>query len=354
MAFAAFFVTRVIAANNRATTLNDATRWYQRGQQQLAAGEVADAIDSYRRARLRNRGEKTYALALARALAVHGDTAGAQNALVALRQSWPEDAVVNLELARLAVARKDVLEAVRFYQNALYAPWPTEQADRRRQIRMEMVDFLLAQNEAARAIPELIALGMDMRDLPQTHLELAYRFAKAGDQARALDQFERALRRDPDNTTALAGAGRAAFALGNYVRAARYLRTAPPDSSALKELQEVINWVLYADPLAPRIAFATRARRLQDNFTFAERRLQSCLQKRAGVPHGNDEAALQAEAKQLRRRLRLPGARSDATLDAGVNLIYRIERAVVQNCPPATARDRALILIGERHGAEQG
>ena len=43
-----------------------------------------------------------------------------------LRESEPEDREINLQLARLAASRQDVTEALRFYHNALYAPWPNE------------------------------------------------------------------------------------------------------------------------------------------------------------------------------------------------------------------------------------
>jgi Flp pilus assembly protein TadD len=115
---AAFFATRALAASNRATTLRDAAEWYRRGHHELAAGHVPPAIEAFRRASIRNRSEKRYTLALARALALNGDTDAARAALVALRAVDPDDHEVNLELARLAGPPRDP-DAPRYYRDAL-------------------------------------------------------------------------------------------------------------------------------------------------------------------------------------------------------------------------------------------
>ena len=50
VASAAFFLTRAVAASNRDMSLRDAAEWYRRGQQEMQAGQVDDAIDAFRRA----------------------------------------------------------------------------------------------------------------------------------------------------------------------------------------------------------------------------------------------------------------------------------------------------------------
>jgi hypothetical protein len=63
---------------------------------------------------------------------------------------------------------------------------------------------------------------------------------------------------------------------------------------------------------------------------------------------------LRSEAEALQSTLRLP-PRQDArdVADDGIDVVYRIERALAQSCqlPPAPL-DRALLLIGRRHGFE--
>jgi len=157
--------------------------------------------------------DKRYVLALAQALALKRDDDAARSALITLRESAPEDPEINLQLARLAATRQDVTEALRFYHNALYAPWPSEQADARRRVRFELIRFLLTHDQVSRALSELLALSTDLPDEVPLRLEVAQLFAKAGDNGHALDQFKRALHLAPENGEALAGAGQARSSL---------------------------------------------------------------------------------------------------------------------------------------------
>ena len=73
-----------------------------------------------RRAAAIDRDNREYQLALAGALAAADDHEAARQVLQRLRDTAPEDAEVNLELARLESRNGDVTGAVRYYQNALY------------------------------------------------------------------------------------------------------------------------------------------------------------------------------------------------------------------------------------------
>jgi tetratricopeptide (TPR) repeat protein len=351
IAVAAFFVTRAIAANNHDMNLRDAAEWYRRGLGQLDAGDADSAIDSFRRATVKDRSEKRYVLALARALASTRQDEAARGALLALRESAPEDPDINLQLARLAVDREDVTEAIRYYHNALYAPWPTEQAEPRRRVRVELIRFLLTHDQVNRALSELVALSTDLPDDPAAHVEVGRLFATAGDHRRALDQFQRALRLAPESGAALAGAGQAMFQVGDYLLARTYLRRAPNDIDGVKETRELVDLVLSSDPLAARIGSYERRRRLIDNFSYANERLSSCIEQHPGEPPPADELAVRDEAQDFTIQL-TPSILEQDTIESGVELIDRVEHAVVQYCPPPALRDRALMLIGPHHGVD--
>jgi tetratricopeptide (TPR) repeat protein len=353
LAVAAFLLTRALAASNRRTSLRDGAEWYERGQQQLDTGRVDDAIDSFRRATARNRNEKDYVLALARALTTGGDDAGARSALLALRESAPEDAEINLQLARLAAGRQDVTEALRYYRNALYAPWAVDQTDARRQVRFELIRFLLVHDQASGALSELLAVSTNLPDDEALHVQVAQLFAQAGDSRQALDRFQSALDLAPDSGRARAGAGLAAFQLGDYLLARRYLRSAPPDIERVSETGTLVELILANDPLASRIGSAERGRRLLANFSYAQQRLNTCLERPAGEPPTAEEEALQRDAQAFEPQLKPPAIREQDTVEAGVDLIFKIERQVAQTCPPVTPFDRAMILIGRQHGADE-
>jgi tetratricopeptide (TPR) repeat protein len=351
VAVAAFFVTRAIAANNRDMNRRDAAEWYQRGLGQLDAGDADSAIDSFRRATVKHRSEKRYVLALARALAGTRQDEAASSALLALRESAPEDPDVNLQLARLAADRQDVTEATRYYHNALYAPWPTEQAEPRRRVRVELIRFLLTHDQVGRALSELVALSTDLPDDPAAHVEVGHLFSTAGDNRRALDQFQRALRLAPESGAALAGAGQAAFQIGDYLLARTFLRTAPDNIDGVKETRELVGLVLSSDPLAARIGSVERRRRLIDNFSYADQRLSACVEQHPGGQPPADQVTLGDEAHDFEIQL-TPAILEQDTIESGVELIDRLEREVVQRCPPPALRDRALMLIGPHHGVD--
>jgi len=351
VAVVAFLVTRAVAASNRDTTLRDAAEWYRRGQQQIEAGKLDAAVDSLRRATVRDRSNTSYALALAHALALNGDHDAARGALLTLRESAPEDAEINLQLARLAARQQDLPEALRFYHNALYAPWPVERADVRRRVRFELIEFLLANNQTSRALSELLAVITDLPDESAQRLEVAQLFAKAGDHRHALEQFQRALRLAPADQRALSGAGEAAFQLGDYPVARTYLRQLPPESNDARNTRDLVALVLSNDPLGKRLGSAERRRRLAADFAYVQERFSTCLAQRGGQVT-DEERALQDEEKAFEPQLKPTAILEQDTIESGVDLIDRIEHRMVQMCGSQTILDHALSLIGRAHGAD--
>jgi Flp pilus assembly protein TadD len=341
-----FFLTKAVATSNRQQTLRDAEAWYQQGQQSLSAGRVDEGIASLRRASVRNRYDRKYTLALARALSAKGDTEGARAALVTLRDESPEDTEVNLALARLAAQRDDVTEALRFYHNALYAPWPTEAAQGRREVRFELIDFLLRHDQTGRALAELLAATADLPDDAGVHVRVGQLFERAGDGRHALDQYQRALRLAPADRAALAGAGMCAFALGNFQLARTYLDRAPDEREGVRRTREVVDLVLSSDPLAPRIGSTERHRRLDASLDYLDRRLKGCVAARAAA--GGPGSALQQELSALRHRTPSGPLGQDA-LETSVDLFDRVGRYVSATCPPLSTRDESFTLIARLH-----
>jgi tetratricopeptide (TPR) repeat protein len=349
LAVAAFFATRAIAASNRHMTLRDAAEWYRRGERQLNEGNGDAAIDSFRRAAAKDRGEKRYVLALADALAREGQPEAARSALIALRYTSPEDRDVNVQLARLAAARHDVAAAIRYYRDALYAAWPLEEAGARRTLRLELVDMMLRQQHTGQALAELQALASDLPDDAALDVVVAQRFARAGDVRRALRQFQRAVRATPDAPEALAGAGLAAFRLGEYELARRYLHRAPDDAEGVLATRTIADLIVESDPLARGLRSAERRRRLVADLGYATHRLDGCLAKLGGSAGPLDE--LVGEAQTFVLHLRRSRALDGDALEHGLELVGRLGPPAVDRCPPATPRDRALALIVARHGS---
>jgi tetratricopeptide (TPR) repeat protein len=350
VAMVGFFVTRAIAASNRSMTVRDAAEWYARGERALATSDPTAAVEAFRHASVMKRGDRQYTLALARALATTHQSDAAERALLTLRELVPEDPEVNLELARLEAGRGDAAAALRYYHNALYAPWSADQTDARREVRLELIRFLMATHQSGRAESELVALTSDLPHTLALHVEVGDLFVSVGDNRRALDQFEQAIALAPQDRVALAGAGRAAFSIGDYEKAERYLRDLPDPADDVREMRALVNLVLDSDPLAARIGSSARRRRLLEALSHFSERLEGCNPANAG---GGSSAALSQladETAAFAMEIEHGNVLESDTIENGLDLVNRGERTVIAACPPAQTLDRALMLIAARHG----
>jgi tetratricopeptide (TPR) repeat protein len=347
---AGFLATRAAAAADHRLRQRQASAWFDAGRGHLAAGRLDDALGDLRRAVARDRDNRRYRLALASALVASGRDEEARGLLLALRDAQPEEPETNLQLARLEGRAGNGEGARRYYEGALAALWRPEQAARRRTIRLELIDALLTRQQHARALAELLVLASNVPDTPRIQTDVARRFLLAGDPGRAQAHFLRVLRVQSGNRDALAGAGEASFALADYSSARRYLTAVPEPDARLADMRDVARLVLAGDPLAPRLPAAERRRRLRAAVDQATVRLEQCL---GGAAETSGELeSLQPRATQMRALLVRRNPPRDV-VDDGVDLVHRIEAVAARHCAaPASSFDRALLLIGRRHGFE--
>lgn len=332
--------------------------WFREGEEQVRAGKMEKAIDAFRKATSNDRDNREYIVALANALAAAGHNEEARQALLRLRESAPENAEINLHLARLAAKRGDAAEAVRYYHNALYGRWSGGQVDQeRRKVRIELIHFLLDHQQRSGALSEALILGAEIPEGDAgAQTETGQLFLEAGDAQHALKHFMHAIALNRNDTTALAGAGNAAFQLGDYAQARRYLEAALAqglNSQAARQHLAVTKMILANDPLAPHLTREERNRRVLVDFDQSLRRLQSCLDQHSGKKDAPSSAldALKADAVAMQPKLQPRNLRRDPELlRAGMELIYKIEEATRVNCGEPAGLDRALLLIGRKHG----
>jgi lipopolysaccharide biosynthesis regulator YciM len=341
IASAAFVGTRALAQRAERLAVQDAAAWYARGQGYLAESNAEDAAVAFRRATMKHRGEKRYVLALADALARSAHPDPAVRALLGLRELSPEDVDVNLALARLARTRNNRNEAIRYYQHAIYAPAATAASSRH--LRVELVGFLLETDQLARANSELIAASIDLPDDPSVRIELADLFLRAGNAARAAEQYRLVLERDRTHLGALEGAVRAAFALGDYRGVAEYRLPDTASDDALAHLA-VARAVVARDPLASRLASAERRRRLLLNISYIESRWKQCQTAQAR-PSQYPTPLLELRAAARRAAI----GRDTEALEAGMATIDRLRQELAPLCQTVTPIDRALIIIVRSH-----
>jgi predicted Zn-dependent protease len=349
-----FLITKAVAAREGAIEAHVASTWYQAGLLKASAGKVDGSIESFRKATAIDRDNRAYVLALADALAAGNHTVEAKQALLRLRETDPTNAEINLHLARLAAKTGNVLDAVLYYHSSLDGMWTgSDVAEQRRIIRTELIHFLIERHDENRALSELLVLDGELPDSSDAHVQAAKLFLAADDARHALNDFSEAIRLDPGNAEALAGAGEAEFRLGDYQKARHYLEeaTAQGEQSAkTEELLSLVQMVAASDPLAPNLTAQERQKRLLANLDQAMQRLEKC-QSGGGSP---DFDVLEGEAETARAEIDSKTLyRDPGLITSGLGLINRIEDAADARCGAATGEDEALLLLGRRHSDTQ-
>ncbi|MGE5056353.1 MAG: tetratricopeptide repeat protein [Acidobacteriota bacterium] len=350
----AFFV--FVAALSRAykdqqTALGN--RWFERGIADMSGKRYQAAVKDFRAALLYSRDNYTYQLNLAEALLGMNRRAEASAYLLNLWDRQPEDGLVNLELARIAAQKGQMQQAVRYYHDAVYAVWPSQQERQRREARLELIGLLLQSNAKGQAQAELIGLSENADEDPVQLSLLGDLFMRADDYEHALAEYRSSLKADAHNAKTLAGAGYAAYELQQYSLAEHYLQDAikrdPNDKDSAERLKTT-EMVLRMDPYQRQISQSERVRLVIEAFTTAGERLQRCA-----VPSGDGAGrgvvqggTLSDEWSALKPQITQRGLQRNAGLaDEAMDLVFRIERQTSVNCGAPSGPDLALLLISK-------
>ncbi len=364
-----FFLTSMIVQGYHQKLDALGNQWFTAGQQELKANNAPRALADFRNALVYHPDDPQVQFQLAQALSAEGRTEEAQSYLLGLLARSPSDAPVNLALARIAAHSGSEADALRYYHGAIYGVWPKDAEANRLSARLELSRFLIAQGDRASADGELIALGSE---IPQQHGAPLHEqtgdlFRQAGDLTRGLDEFQRAMESQRPPLGAIRGAGLAAYQMGDFPLAERYLdrahrekRDNPEMDAALDTTRLILAW----DPEAPRLTDAQRLARVRHDLAQAISRVESCA-KSSGVELPNitasretgkgqtaaavektDLAAQYAQAKRLQAGLAGRNlARHPEELNEASNLIFAIETDAAQKCGEPTGLDEALEIL---------
>ncbi len=326
-----------------------AEEWTQRGMQDMQAQKYADAVTDFRTALLYRRDDDEFLLNLAEALLNNGQIEEANAYLTNIWERQPENGQVNLELARIAARQGENKRAIRYFHNAMYAAWPAGHERERSNARFELVDLLLRENDKTQAQAELIALAENVPDDPAIMVRIGNLFLQAQDNIHALSEFEMALKSQPENAVALAGAGQAAFELGHYAEAMPYLERAvavkagDSDSAARLRLARL---VLEMDPFRQEKRARDREQAVVNAFATAGKRLSAC-----SVAETSEEKQMLAQRwAGMKPQMTIAHLRANPDLMSGaMSLVFRIERETEDMCGAGSDADAALLLIARNH-----
>jgi tetratricopeptide (TPR) repeat protein len=331
-------------------------RWFTRGTGDLNNGSFDRAVADFRAALRYSRDNYDYQLNLAQALIGLKRTDEAYAYLINLWEREPENGLVNLELARIAAQKEQTERALRYYHNAIYATWPGDQEVQRQNARLELIEYLLGIDAKAHAQSELIALAANLGDDPLLHLRVGDLFLQAQDYEHALAEFRLSLKSDHHNPAALAGAGLAAFDLGRYPLAQRYLQVAvatDPEDKRNADLLNTTELVLRMDPYQRQVSSDQRNRIVIEAFAAAGDRLRSCTA--AGNSSGTAssevlEQTLTDNWARMKPKINQGDLRRDPDLaERAMDLVFEIERQTKAACGAPSGTDLALLLISKLH-----
>jgi tetratricopeptide (TPR) repeat protein len=136
-----------------------AREWAARGKTALAQRHPEAAVTALRTALSYAPETRADQFLLAQALADSGRTEEATNYFLTLWDATPGDGFINLQLARLARKKGETKEAADYYRASIFGSWEQNGAARRREVRLELIDFLTGQRELAEARNELFTVA---------------------------------------------------------------------------------------------------------------------------------------------------------------------------------------------------
>jgi tetratricopeptide (TPR) repeat protein len=270
-----------------------ARRWLARGESALQHGQPEMAIDALRSALAYAPGQRDIEIDLAEALASAGHTQEAIAYFSSLAESEPGNGIINLQLARLAEQQGNVAQALDYYRRAIYGTWEVDGDLRRREVRLELIRFLLARELYDQAHSELLSAEGNLPEGDSKgELTIAPLMETAKDPSSALRLYRSSLGRQPSSLAALEGAARTAYTLGRAREAKQYLERAlnTPDAdrqtsqelARYRDLLRDSNRLLELYP-SSELSMRDRSERILADRDITQKRFDSCVESKSAT-----------------------------------------------------------------------
>jgi tetratricopeptide (TPR) repeat protein len=332
-----------------------AKRWSDRGRAALQANRPDQAITCYRTALSYAPGSRNYELMLAEALAQANRVEEAYNYFIGLREERPGEGSINLQLARLAAKKQDVQGAINFYRASIYGDWEGDGAKRRREVRLELARYLIAQKQLGPARTELLVAAGNAPDDPEFDVMIASLLEQAAAPSEAMDFFQKALAHQPDNRTALSKAGRLAYRRGDYTTAVTLLERAVREQPGNDENAALLTKAHRILQLAPSETLPERERvdRILTDRAIAKARWDACTMQ-ADVSQGPLKALAALWSGPDATTSRSALLHNSDKQKAALQLIYDTEIQTSQHCAAGPTEDDELLLLLAQSRAGKG
>ncbi|HEX7363406.1 MAG TPA: tetratricopeptide repeat protein [Bryobacteraceae bacterium] len=321
---------------------------YMWGQWNFSHGHPDMAVSDFRKALLYLPDNLQYRLSLSQALLAVGNLNEAHSRLVQLAEEYPTNGLINLMLARVDRRQKHPLEALQYYQRAVYEYWPKPELPQRRKARWELVSLLGQLGDHNSEIAELMQLYASAPKDPEERSKIGFLLLKNGAASEALRVFQALRHASPHDSNAYRGLGQIAFDSGNYDHARRNFERAvrldPKDAESLQALN-LTNTVVDLDPALPRISGAERRRRSKNLLNRVLSEIEECAEGRQ-IPATIVPTI--ASATQLLSVQRLP--KGDVTLQRE-DVAQQLWKVRAQLCGGPAVQDQAVEIVLQRIGS---
>jgi len=362
-----FSFTRLVVSSYNQMLASRAAQYDADGNRAMAEKRPEQAVAAYENALIYSHSNFQYRLKLTDALVASGASSEAFAQLRDFREQHPDDAQVNLNLARLEARNQHVDEALQYYHDAVEGVWPehSDPLPQRIEARLEAAEYLASLGHKDEAEGVLVAVAAALPAASAEQPRLAELFLRNGDAERALDIYEMQLSQKKNDPAALLGAARASLAGGSYSAARKYLEEMKPQNAEAVSLQRELQRAEALDPFASSAKGRVRTERTMAAFRIALERLAECGAPFAQTMTGKGKGAAAGDAAQwsgfakwaeqlapLMNERKLRG-RDDA-IESAMRFAFQSEIAAQKNCGQPTADDEALLLLArQRLGAGQ-
>jgi tetratricopeptide (TPR) repeat protein len=350
------FVSRMY--HKKIHTLAD--EWFAAGEERFQAGDAGAALTDYQNAMVYSPNNTKFQFHLAEALAAAGRRDQARPYLLVLLSESPGSGQVNLQLARIAVANNSRPDALRYYQGAIYGEWPGDAIAMRWEIRRELCQYLIAKGDINEATPAVIDLAENTAESDPARLKIVGQLLLETQLwARAQQVYRSLLTLDRYDEEALAGAGRAAFELGEFSAALEDFnrlsaeRLEQPD---IAPAHEMAHRVLAMSPYLAGLSPQVRAQRAANALSVAQTRADNCArQTGTSLEETPPRTELQiaystSQTMGASWGLRDLGKFPDR-LESAMQTTFEIENAAAKACGEPQGDNRALWLLGRSRSA---
>jgi len=336
------------------------------GRLALAQGRPGEAIADLRTALSYAPYERSYELLLAQALGEDGRLEEAINYFLNLWESQPGDGFINLQLARLERKRNELQKndrqrigpqaAINYYRASIFGSWNGDGVIHRRDVRLELANYLIEQKQFALAQTELLIASTNAPQLPGLHVTLGDTLLRANDPGDAMKEYQKAILEDPSDAIAYEKAGRLAYKAGDYAHAREWLEkalresagavnnAAEPEGDTTTLLKNAERLLLLQPDLAPNRT--ARVDRILDDRAIAKRRFEACV-KQTASPDTSLDTLTARWAASSGDSTRAALLRDDSNQDLVRSLIDDTETTTARLCGAPQGDDALLLLLAQ-------